>query len=255
MFNLDRLIEELVPGEILEVQVGLSRTAVLARTAEGIQCGLAATLKDSEMDHHARPSVVRAGHLQELNYLDLAALMQSDSQTEVSVGLAAVNALLPKYPKHWMELNAEKYLLQSSAGKNVAMIGHFPFVQALRRVAKTVWVLELRPREGDLPANTAPEIIPQADVIVITATTLINKTFDGLMELRRNDAEVILLGPSTPLSPVLYDYGVDILSGTWVVKPEETMRYIGQGASLRQLQEAGCVQLIMTKRNLVNGQS
>jgi uncharacterized protein (DUF4213/DUF364 family) len=253
MFTLDRLFKELVPGEILGVQVGLSRTAVLARTANGIQCGLAATLTDAEMDHHARPSVMRAGHLHQLNCLELAALAQSDSQTEVSVGLAAINALLPGYPEHWMELNAEKYLLQSGVGKNIAVIGHFPFVQALRRVAQNVWVLELHPREGDLPADAAPEIIPRADVIVITATTLINKTFNGLMELRRSGAEVVLLGPSTPLSPVLYDYGVNVLSGTVVVKPEDTLRYIGQGAGLRQLQAAGCVQLVMTKRNLING--
>jgi len=208
---------------------------------------------NSEMDHHVRPSVMLAGRLHEHNSLELAALTQSSSQTEVSIGLATINALLPRNPDHWIELNAEKYLFQSGVGKNIAVIGHFPFVQKLRQIARNVWVLELRPKEGDLPANAAPEIIPHADMVVITATTLINNTFNGLMKLCRNDAEVVLLGPSTPLSPVLYDYGVDILSGTVAVKPEETMRYIGQGASLRQLQEAGCVQLVMTKKETFNG--
>jgi uncharacterized protein (DUF4213/DUF364 family) len=61
----------------------------------------------------------------------------------------------------------------------------------------------LEPKEGDFPAEAAPEIIPQADIVAITAMTLVNKTFDGLMKLRRPNAEVVLIGPSTPLSPNL----------------------------------------------------
>jgi uncharacterized protein (DUF4213/DUF364 family) len=53
------------------------------------------------------------------------------------------------------------------------MIGHFPFINRLKPIVKNLWVLELNPREEDLPAQVAPEIVPRADFIAITGTTLI----------------------------------------------------------------------------------
>ncbi len=239
-----RLQQELLPGRILAVQVGFSWTAVLAEAEDGIRCGLAATLSNPELMHHIRPAVRQAGHLHELDYRELAALCESDSFTEVAIGMATINALLPRNPGQWVELNAEDYLIQHGAGKNVAVIGHFPFNQRLAEPAKNVWVLELNPREGELPAEAAPDILPQADFVAITATTLINKTFDGLIALCRPEAVVIMLGPSTPLSPTLFDYGIKILSGTIVVDTEAALLGLRQAASLHQLRQAGCVRLV-----------
>ena len=238
------LIQSLLPGKILAVQVGLSRTAVIAETEDGIRCGLAATLSNPDFEHHCNPSVRNAGHLHEMQSIELAGLVESPSFTEVAIGMAAINALLPRRPKQWAELNAEEYLVEHGANKNVVVIGHFPFVDRLKPLAKQFWVLELAPKNGDFPAQAAPEIIPQADVVAITATTLINRTFQGLIELCRPDARVLLIGPSTPLSPVLYDYGVDILSGTIVTDPQAALLGIGQGISLQQLRQEKVVRLV-----------
>ncbi len=100
-------------------------------------------------------------------------------------------------------------------------------------------MLELQPRPGDLPASAAAEVVPEADVLAITATTLINHTFDGLMALRRPDALVMLLGPSTPLTPLLFDYGVDLLSGAIVEDIESVLAAVSQGAGFRQIHRAG----------------
>jgi uncharacterized protein (DUF4213/DUF364 family) len=53
--------------------------------------------------------------------------------------------------------------------------------------------------------------------------------------LCRPDSLVIVLGPTTPLSPVLFDYGVDIVSGTLVVDPELALRCLSEGATFRQM--------------------
>ena len=242
------LIQTLLPGKILAVQVGFSRTAVLAETSDGFRCGLAATLSNPEFEHHRQPAVRSAGHLHEMQPIDLAGLIESPSFTEVAVGLATINALLPRNPDQWMDLNAEDYLAQKGVNKNVAVVGHFPFIDRLKPVVKNLWVLELRQREGDLPAQAAAEIIPQADLVAITATTLINKTFQGLIDLCRPDANVLLIGPSAPLSPVLYNYGIDILCGTIVTDPRAALMGIGQGISLKQLQQAGIVRLVTLKK-------
>jgi hypothetical protein len=91
---------------------------------------------------------------------DLAGLVESHSFTEVGIGLATINALLPRHPKQWVELNAEDYLAEHGTGKNIAVVGHFPFVDRLKALANKFWVLELAPRDGDFPAQAAPEIIP-----------------------------------------------------------------------------------------------
>ena len=180
--------------------------------------------------------------------LELASLIQSPSFTEVGIGIAAINALLPRDPAQWIDLKSEDYIAQHGADKNVAIVGHFPFVDQLRTQVKNLWVLELEPKEGDFPAEAAPEIIPQADIIAITAMTLVNKTFDGLMSLRKPDAEVVLLGPSTPLSPILHNHGINVISGTVTTDPKAVLMAIGQGVSFRQLRQQNLVRLVTMKK-------
>ena len=189
-----------------------------------------------------------AGHLHKMTSLELASLIQSPSFTEVGIGIAAINALLPRDPAQWIDLKAEDYISQHGANKNVAIVGHFPFVDQLRPQVKNLWVLELEPKEGDFPAEAAPEIIPQADIIAITAMTLVNKTFDGLMSLRKPDAEVVLLGPSTPLSPILHNHGINVISGTIATDPKAVLMAIGQGVSFRQLRQQNLVRLVTMKK-------
>jgi hypothetical protein len=69
--------------------------------------------------------------------------------------------------------------------------------------------------------------------------TFTNGTLDGLLNLCRPDALVILLGPTTPLSPLLFDHGVNILAGSIVEKPEPVLQALKQGGNFRQLHHAG----------------
>ncbi len=249
MSLITEMARSLLPGHVVDIHVGYSRTAVLAETEHGLICGLAATLSNPEFDHRCRPSVKEAGRLLEMSAPELAGLAESDSHTEVSIGLAVINALVPTHPSAERELGAEEYLRQHAHGRNVAMVGHFPFIERLKPELQNLWVLELNPKPGDLPAERAPEILPQADVVAITATTLINHTLEGLLALCRPESRVMLLGPSTPLSPVLFEHGVDLLCGTVVLNPEAVMRGIGQGASSHQLHEAGYTRQVTLEKD------
>jgi hypothetical protein len=100
-------------------------------------------------------------------------------------------------------------------------------------------VLELRPREGDHEADAAPELIPQADVVAITSMSLANHTFEELLALCAPEATVMLLGPSTPLSPMLFDHGIHLLSGSLVESIGPVLDTISQGAHFRQVHRAG----------------
>jgi len=180
-----------------------------------------------------------AGFLLERRGLELAMLARSTSPMEAAVGIAAINALLPAPEGRWADLNAEEVLAELGAGKRVALVGHFPFVPRLRERSGTLWVLEQHPRGEDLPVEAAADVIPHADVLAISGTTLINHTFEGLMALRRPEAVVLVLGPSTPLSPILFDHGVHILSGTVVEDVEAVLRAVSQGANFLQIRRQG----------------
>jgi uncharacterized protein (DUF4213/DUF364 family) len=159
--------------------------------------------------------------------------------------MAALNSLIEVNEKHCVELNAFDVLSEKGEGKNVAIVGHFPFIPKLRKVAHTLWVLEKNPRPEDLHAEEAERILPQADVVGITGTSFINHTIDGLLGLCKKESWVMLIGATSPLSPVLFDYGVDMIAGSKVVDFHKAIDCISQGATFRQIE--GIKHLIMEK--------
>ena len=229
MSLLDDLIASLPEdAPVRSVLVGLHWVVVCSRF-----CGMASTLQSEHS--HGTPDVREAGNLQLKSAKELVQLIHSDSALEASIGMAAINSLLEVDESQGVELNAADVLAERGRGKNVALVGHFPFVSRLRQSVGQLWVIEKRPVEGDYPDYAALELLPRADVVAITGTTFINRTIDGLLALCSPEATVMVLGPSTPLSPILFDYGVDILSGTRVVDENAVLRTVGQGASFRQM--------------------
>jgi uncharacterized protein (DUF4213/DUF364 family) len=215
-----------------QVLAGALWTAVALET-DPQRCGLSSTLRPSA--HPGGAPVAEAGALVDRSGRELAELLRSPNTLEASIGMAALNALLEVDESRCVELNAREVILERGAGKRVAIVGHFPFVEQVRRAASNCWVLELDPRPGDLPAEQAAQVLPQADLVALTGTSLINHTFDRLVSLCRPDAYIIMLGGSTPLAPVLFDWGVDALSGTRVVDVPAVLSAVSQGASFRQI--------------------
>ena len=224
-----------------EVRVGRFWTAVWSR-----ECGLASTTGPGQHAHGAS-FVQGAGGLAGKSTLDLARLAYSDSPLEAAIGLAAINSLLEVDESRCVERNAGDLLIERGRDKKVALIGHFPFVPALRDVAARLWVLELRPQPGDAFAGEAGAIVPQADIVAITGSAFLNHSLEDLLRLCRPDSFVVVLGPTTPLSPILFDHGADVISGTRVLDPELALRCASEGATFRQIRgvrlltiEAGC---------------
>jgi hypothetical protein len=227
---LDDLIASLkVDAAAREVRVGRFWTAVWSRG-----CGLASTVGPNEHEHGAT-SVRGAGSLAGRSALELARLAYSGSLLEAGIGMAAINSLLDVDEARCLELNAGDLLIERGRGKKVALVGHFPFVPALRAGAGRLWVLELRPHPGDVRATEAAAVLPQADIVAITGSAFINHTIEDLLGLCRPKSVVMVLGPTTPLSPVLFDHGVHVISGTRVVDPELALRCLSEGATFRQM--------------------
>ena len=198
--------------------------------------GMASTLR-SETHLYGSPPIPDAGRLHEQPPIELAARLRSASFPEASLGLASANALLGPPDGRLTEHNAESILTDRGAGKRVAMIGHFPFSKRLEPSCDELWVFERGDGmcEGDLGGEMMEELLPQADVVGVTSTTIINRTLPGILDLVRPDAFVLLLGPSTPLTPGLFDHGIDLLCGTIIVDAAVVRRAVEQGAVTSQI--------------------
>jgi len=237
---LDDVIDSLPQGEakVREVHVCVHWTAVVSR-----RCGLASTFKE---EGHPHKGVEDVGDLTEKSAFELALYSRSEVLLEASIGMAAVNSLIDIDESRCVEANAYEILLEKSRGRNVAVVGHFPFIPVVRESAKNLWVIEKRPLEGDLPEEMAEEILPQCDVVGITGTTFINHTLEDLLALCKGSF-IALIGPTTPLTPILFDYGIDVISGSKVVDPESVIRFISQGATFKELHRHGVRLLTMMR--------
>jgi len=237
---LDDLLSTLnFEAYVRDIRQGPLQTAVVTR-----HCGLASTPYERGHHHDAAP-VKEAGTLLGKGVLEIAQMAYSSSLLEAAIGMAAINSLLEIDEGRCVALNAGALLAENGKGRKVAIIGHFPFVSQLRQVAKELWVIEQHPREGDFAEGKAENLVPQADVVGITGMTFTNHTIEGLLKLCRPEAYVIILGPTAPLSPVLFRYGVDAVSGTKVVDPETVLHCVSQGATFRQVRG---IQLLTMER-------
>jgi len=235
---LQEIIESLPEGKIHHVCIGLNWTAVVAESRGILQCGLSSTLSRCH-EHSHEPDVLHAGRLEELMGKEIATFAMADNPTLASIGVAAINALLHHDPSSWNEANAEDVLAAKGVGKNVVFIGRFHFIEHIRHIAKNLVILEQNPGADDLPAESAPIILPQAEVIAITGMTIVNHTLGELLELCSPNAFVMVLGPSTPLSTVLFKYGVDHLSGAIVTDINPVLKVIQQGGNFHQVRRNG----------------
>jgi uncharacterized protein (DUF4213/DUF364 family) len=207
-------------------------------------CGLASTPHEPG-NHHSGTPVKDAGQLAKRSARDLAGMAHSSSPYEAAIGMATINSLLVVDEGCCIELNAADLLTEKGKGQNVALIGHFPFVQKLRGEVKNLWVIEKHPSEDDFVESEAEQLVPEANVVGITGAALINHTMDRLLELCHPEAYVVILGGTAPLTHVLFDHGVDAIAGSRVTDAETVLRAVSQGATFRQVK--GVRRLIMMK--------
>ena len=227
---IDDLLSALNYGEpVKDIRQGPFQTAVLTRG-----CGLASTPHDAG-PHYERAPVKEAGLLIGKTVLTLARMACSSSPLEAAIGMATINSLIEIDEQRCVQLNAGDLLIKKGRGKKVAIVGHFPFVPRLREVAKELWVIERQPQLGDFAENEAERLIPMAEVIGITGTAFTNHTITHLLNLCQPHAYVVILGGTVPLSPVLFDYGVDAISGIQVVDPTLVLRCVSEGTTFRQI--------------------
>lgn len=179
------------------------------------------------------------------NILDLCF---SDNYFETGIGLATLNSLIKVNENKVIKENGKNLLIEKGRNKNVAVIGHFPFVEKMGKEFKQFHVFDKKPILNDLPEDKIPELLPEAEVVAITGSTLVNHSFENVMKHISKNAFVIMLGPSTPNSEILFDYGIDVICGSIVIDKEAATNDLVENKPFRKIK--GLIGITLVKDKL-----
>ena len=178
---------------------------------------------------------------------DLLRETEAASGIRRAVGVATMNALADmcweRHAPRGMELRIGVDAYDAAGirpGENVVVVGAFvPFLKSLKRARQQFTVLEMDPatlKPDELPyfrpADQADAVLPSADVVLITGTTLMNDTLEHLLALCRPAARVVVVGPTVGLLPDAFlRRGVDVLGGMRVTAPDAFLDVLAEGGS------------------------
>lgn len=205
-------------------------------TVSSHACGMASTVMNPQP--HGEAVVRDAGGLHLKSAQELAQYLLSDNWLEASIGLAALNSLLDIPQENLTAVNAFKVVVEKGVGKHVAVFGHFPYLAEIRSSARRLSVFELSPSGEELSLDQVPALLPDAEVVAITSNAIINHSLDAILPHLNRKAFAVLVGPSTPLCPLLFNYGFNLLAGVRVRDEAALVQSIGQAAIFRQVQGA-----------------
>jgi uncharacterized protein (DUF4213/DUF364 family) len=242
------LLEELVSNveDILvdKVIVGLGYTAVHLTTG---QTGVCFTFQ-TEIAPYCCQAHKKAGDLAGTGAITMAKMATSWDLSESVIGLATINALSSIV----IERKQARYsLLKGNVLKHikfdksdvVVMIGNMlPLKEKIIQKVKRTYILERDPmrRQGGVLSDIASEeLLPKADVAVVTGTSLANGTIDRLLQLAREAREIAVVGASASVLPEpLFNHGVTIVGGIRVLDAEKLLQIVAEGGGTRQLKKA-----------------
>lgn len=169
----------------------------------------------------------------DLDLQSVAQLAKSWRFSEASLGVAAIHAWYANIDKLEVlgadvdrgersaarDQNPFSFLERDFNGKNVAVVGHFPNVEHAAKTSNIVVLERNCTSPLDVPDPACEYILPEQDFVLITGSTLINKTMPRLLELSR-DAFTVVTGPSAIPHEAMISSGADMIAGSVVVEPE-----------------------------------
>jgi uncharacterized protein (DUF4213/DUF364 family) len=233
------------PKRIYELLLDYCSTETVAdRLLIGLvwtMCQSSNTIGLSMSPQFATRTLSWSGDLAGKSLIDLAAWILEWEPYQASVAMSAINTCLNTRAMpdsialdnraEDTNLTVFEYFLPQLSGKNVVVVGRYPGIERYQdQIALTI--LEKEPGIGDYPDAACEHLIPGADWVFLTASSIPNKTFPRLAELATH-AKTVLMGPTTPWLPQLHEFGINYLAGIEVTEPETLYRTIAEGGGKR----------------------
>jgi uncharacterized protein len=195
---------------------------------------------------------------------DLAREALSGHGIRRAVGIATVNALADccwqRRPHPDVELRPGVDAFDATEirkSDKVVVVGAFvPFLKELKRRGQAFLVLEqdsatLKADELPFfrPAEQAAEIVPEADVVLITGSTLVNNTLEDLLALARPETRVTIVGPTVGMLPDAFlARGADVLGCVKITDADAFLDLLAEGGSGYHFFGRSAQKLVLARR-------
>ncbi len=160
---------------------------------------------------------------------------------KATIGMAAINCSLNRYQlpsgitlmptTGSANLAVFDYFLPRLQGKKVVVIGRYPGIETYAEQF-SLTILERQPGHNDYPDPASEFLLPDADWVFLTASSITNKTFPRLAELAQH-ATTVLMGPTAPWLPEIHEFGIDYLAGVEVIDAEKLYQTVAEGGGVR----------------------
>ncbi len=129
-------------------------------------------------------------------------------------------------------------IIDFSLYKNIVMIGYFrTLAQKIDASHIPLHIFDLESNEERLTdMQRQHEFVANADAVIITATTLLNNTFNAILENTNEQCDVFLLGPTSILCKQLFNYrNLQYIFGAIFSKPEKVLKTIEKGGGIKDI--------------------
>lgn len=178
-----------------------------------------------------------------------------------TVGMAAINCSLNRYqlPAGITLLSAIdkgnlavfEHFLPRLIDKKVVIIGRYPGIEVYAKQLNLT-IIERQPQGNDLPDPAAEFLIPEADWVFITASSITNKTFPRLAALAKN-ATTVLMGPTLPWMPQWHEFDINYLAGIEIVDPVKLSQTAAEGGGVRLFENGARYRIVeLSPSNCMN---
>ncbi len=227
---------------VKNITIGLTWTLCQSSGPQGERMGLAMSPQQ-----YTR-TLPWSGTLVDRPIKDIVKWIKSWNPFEAAIGLAAANSVIntnaspltaksvPVPISVSPNLSVFDYFHHKLKNKHVVVIGRYPGLEQYESELQLT-VLERNPLEGDYPDPACEYVLPEADWVFLTASSITNKTFPRLAELSRN-AVTVLIGPSVPWLEDWVNYGIDFLAGIQISDPDILHATVAEGGGVRIFNQA-----------------
>lgn len=174
--------------------------------------------------------------------LELARYALGDDDGTRSVGIAAINAITEfVYRKAGFAPSAapDSFAgLHFKAGDRLGMIGHFPpLARRARELGIPTRIVERKAHMVTVAPNFEisldPQVLADCNKIICTGATLLNDSFDTMLDYCAGAEQVALVGPTVGFFPdAVFARGIDIVAGTRVLDSARAQQCLAQNRRL-----------------------
>lgn len=216
-----------------QVSIGLGYTAVT--TSDG-GIGIAATNMPTDGKIGKPPELV---DYEGRSAAELLSCILAPDPMGRAMALALINALnhtqarlLPEDPENTILFSRFGIL----AGARVAMVGYFPpLVRFFEKREIPISIIDNARGLGD-KKTFYHQLENWADVLLLTATSIINNTIEQLLSHAAPRLKTVILGPSTPMLPSAFTHlPVHMLAGIAITNRSAALKIVRHGGGTREM--------------------